>query len=98
MTITTHTRVQRGYYRRYYERTVEIRREKARESRKCRYRLGCALQLLEELRVHWEHERLSTIRLTPPSLTIFEEWTTCASDGRNNASIGKSVLRIRSTG
>lgn len=102
MTITSHTRVQRGYYRAYYAEHADELRRKACERRKWRYRLGCALQLLEELREHWRSEReseaRSMIRLTPPSLVTFKEWTTCATDGVNKPSTGRSTLRIRSIG
>lgn len=110
MTISTHIRVERGYYRRYYAANADELRPPQRVRRLCRYRLGCALQLLEELREHWRKERedqeaqpqpdprhlLTT--LTPPSLATWEEWTTCVTDGANRRSIVRSTLRIRSTG
>jgi hypothetical protein len=105
MTISTHTRVERGYYRRYYAANADELRPPQRVRRLCRYRLGCALQLLEELREFWreekereEREARMPIRLTPPSLVISQGWTNCANDGVSSVSTGRSVLRIRSTG
>ena len=106
MTISTHTRVERGYYRRYYAANADEIRPKARVRRKWDYLHGCALQLLEELREHWREEReqeqrqLSPrkIRLMRPSLVTSQEWMHSANDGAGKLSIGRSVLRIRSTG
>jgi|SRR3954464_7482575 hypothetical protein len=108
MTISTHTRVERGYYRRYYAANADEIRPKARVRRKWDYLHGCALQLLEELREHWRQELEQEQRaLLPPrkkirstrlSLATYREWMDCATDGVDKPSTGRSVLRIRSTG
>lgn len=101
MTISTHTRVERGYFRAFYERTKEVRRQQAREYIKCRYRRGCALQLLAELREFWANEqRWQKIlqQQTADSPVISEAWTTSARAGRVRLSIGSRATRIPSTG
>lgn len=98
MTISTHVRVSRGYFRSYYDRTVDIRREKAREARICRYRRGWALWLIAELREFWSAEARQKSQPTQDCPTISNQWMSYVSDGRSKPSIGRAVLRIRSIG
>jgi len=100
MTISTHVRVQRGYYRRYYAEHADVIRAKNRVHRLCHYRNGFALQLLAELREHWKNEsqQLMENQPTPDCPTISKVWTTFACDGPSKPSTGRPLLRIRSTG
>jgi hypothetical protein len=102
MTITTHTRVQRGFYRCYYQRTAEIRREKAREGSKCRYRRGWANWLIAELIAYWSAERmgvsnqrLDTMLYSQPTSS---QWMSYASVGRSKRSTGSPAGPTQSTG
>lgn len=101
MTITTHTR-ERGFYRRYYRATAEIRRMKARETSKCRYRRGWANWLIAELIAYWYAESVGE---SPQSLQLIldfqptsNQWMRFASVGRSKRSTGSDVKPTPSTG
>jgi hypothetical protein len=102
MTITTHARVQRGYYRAYYERTAETRRQKAREGKKCRCRRGWAKWLIAELIAYWYAEATGHDQPTLDAILFYQptsdQWMSYASDGLNRRSIGSRERQIRSTG
>lgn len=102
MTIPTHVRVQRGFYRRYYERTAEVRRQKKREDERWRYRLGWAEWLIEELETYWyaessghDQKTLDAILCSRPTS---DQWTVYVSAGRNRLLTGSPEKPIQSTG
>lgn len=104
MTITTQARVERGtdYYQRYYRRTAEVRRTKARENSKCRYRRGWANWLIAELIAYWyaaEHGASpQSLQLILDSRPTSNLWMRFAFVGRNKRSTGKNDTPIRSIG
>src|SRR5688572_26066500 len=102
MTITTHTRVQRGYYRRYYAENRDDIRPRERENKRCRYRRGWANWLMAELRAYWSAETMGVSQKTLDailySLPTSSQWMTFACVGRSKHSTGKSETQIRSTG
>ena len=102
MTISTHTRVQRGYYRRYYAATAEVRRQKAREYYQCRCRRGWALWLIAELRKVWAEDNHQMMPMeeqpTPLSQATWEVLMSYVRDGHVKPLTGPRRMRIRSTG
>lgn len=103
MTIATETRVQRGYFRRYYQRTKPVRQEQARENRKCRYRRGWVKYLIAELHAYWSAERQgasseTTLQLILDYRPTSDQWMTYVCAGRSRHLIGRRQTRIRSTG
>jgi hypothetical protein len=96
MTISTHTRVLRGYYRTYYARTQPTRAAQARESYKCRCRHGWAQWLIAELRKDWKV--IPEEQPTPDCPVTSDLWMRYASVGRSRLSTGKAARRVLSTG
>lgn len=102
MTIDTHIRAQRGYFRRYRQENLdEIRLRDAGEKR-CRYRRGWANWLVAELIAYWYAEQHGLSQQTLDqilySLPTSNQWMSFASDGLNRRSTGSHAKRTRSTG
>ncbi len=102
MTVTTHTRVERGYFRRYYKQTGAIRRSEARENFRCRYRRGWARWLIVELCAYWSAEATGAspqiLESILFSLPTSDQWMRYACDGPNKRSIGKKGRQTLSIG
>jgi hypothetical protein len=100
MSIPTHVRVERGYFKRYYERTKEVRRSEASERMRWHYRLGWAEYLIEELVAYWYAESTGQDQRTLDAILHFQptsdQWTRYVSAGRSRLSIGSHEKQIRS--
>lgn len=102
MTIPTHVRVERGYFRRRYDERKEQLRPQASERFRCRYRHGWAKWLEAELIAYWHAEAtgasLSQLESMLSCQPTSDQWMSFASSGRAKRLIGKNGRRILSIG
>lgn len=101
MTIPTHVRVERGYFRRRYAARRDVLRSEASERMRWRYRLGCAEWLIEELVAYWYaeangHDQMTLDAILFSRLTS-DQWTSYVSAGRSRLSTGSPEKPIPST-
>jgi hypothetical protein len=101
MTISTSTRVQRGYFRVYREKNLNVLRSYNAGYKRWLYRLGWAEWLIEELTEYWSAEAMG---VTPPKLDTMlhsrptsGQWMNYVSAGRSRLSTGSPEKRIPST-
>lgn len=97
MTITTHIRVQRGYFRRRYAERRDVLRPKESERQRWRYRLGWAEWLITELIAYWYAEATGESRQKLESMLFSQptsdQWMSYVTAGRNRLSTGSPHTR-----
>lgn len=102
MTIPTHVRVERGYFRRRYAERKDVLRSEASERFRWRYRLGWAEWLISDLTAYWHAEKTGHDQKTLDAILFSQptsdQWMSYVSAGRSRLSTGSPERQIQSTG